>query len=311
MIWKTFLSCVLGLLTSSAWAQSTGSIQGQLTGDGGAPISFANIVIEGTQVGARSDDQGRFTLSEVEAGEKILVITSIGYETVRQPVQVGAGETKQMEVVCKLAPLQLEGVTVTAEKRKEELQKVPLAVTAVNAKRIDGLQISNINELGRITPNFRTYDDGGGAFPLISTRGITTIDNTPVVGVYIDDVPLFNTLSFPSYFGDLERIEVLKGPQGTLYGRNSIGGVINIISKKPTNYTRGYVSAGYGNLNQYNFQAGISAPIVKDKLFARLNVGTTARDGYIENTFLENTDLLGREVYTGNLRLTYLPNARW
>jgi iron complex outermembrane receptor protein len=86
---------------------------------------------------------------------------------------------------------------------------------------------------------------------------------------------------------------------------------MNIISKRPTNSTSGFVTAGYGNLNQYEVQAGISAPIVKDKLFFRINGGTTGRDGYIENTFLNNTELLGRKVYNGNARLTFLANEKW
>jgi len=311
MIRQYLLIGIMLLLGIASYAQSNGSIQGNLKGEDGEPISFANILIKGTEIGTSSDTKGNFGFDNVAPGNYVLVISAIGYEKLEHPITVKAGEVCIANCVCKAAALQLQSVTVTAEKREDELQRVPLSVTAVDAKKIEALQISNTNEIGRITPNFRTYDDGGGIFTLVSTRGILTIDANPIVGVYVDDVPLFNTFSFPSYFGDIDRIEVLKGPQGTLYGRNSIGGVMNIISKKPTNYTRGFVTAGYGNLNQYEVQAGISAPIIKDKLFFRINGGTTERDGYIENTFLNNTELLGRKVYNANARLTYLANDKW
>ena len=203
----------------------------------------------------------------------------------------------------------LPTLTVTAQKREETLQKVPIAVASIDNTKTEELQISNINEVGRISPNFKSYDDGGGAFPMIASRGIFTIDEVPVVGVYVDDVPLFNTTSFPSLLTDVERIEVLRGPQGTLYGRNTLAGAINVITKHPTNQTKGFASFGYGNLNQIEASAGVSTSLIEDKLFARISGSSSFRDGYIENTFLETNDLLGRQQYGGNLRLTYLPSS--
>ncbi|RKU35653.1 TonB-dependent receptor, partial [Candidatus Poribacteria bacterium] len=110
----------------------------------------------------------------------------------------------------------LPTLTVTAQKREEVLQKVPIAVASIDSTKTEELQISNINEIGRISPNLKAYDDGAGLFPLIASRGLFTIDEVPVVGVYVDDVPLFTTTSFPTLLTDIERIEVLRGPQGTL-----------------------------------------------------------------------------------------------
>lgn len=303
-----------GLLWASAIsviAQETGSISGTVESSEGESLAWVNVLIKGSNKGTTTDALGQFFIDMVVPGEHTLSISAIGYEDLEAQIQVDAGKVYTGSFTCKRDYLGLAPITITAEKRADELQRVPLSVAAVDAQKIQSLQISNLNELGRITPNFRTYDDGGGIFTMVSTRGILTISNFPIVGVYVDDVPLFNTFSFPSYFADLERIEILKGPQGTLYGRNSMGGVINIVSKKPTNTTRGYATVGYGNLNQYEVQAGVSTPLVKDKLFLRVNGGITARDGYIENTFLDNTDLLGREVYTGSLRLTYYPHSNW
>ena len=204
----------------------------------------------------------------------------------------------------------LPTLTVTAQKREEVLQKVPIAVASIDSTKTEALQIGNINEVGRISPNLKSYDDGGGAFPMIASRGIFTIDEVPVVGVYVDDVPLFNTSSFPTLLADVERIEVLRGPQGTLYGRNTLAGAINVITKYPTNQTKGFVSFGYGNLNQIEASAGVNTSLIENKLFARINGSSTFRDGYIENTFLNTDNLLEHEQYSGNLRLTYLPSSR-
>ncbi len=200
--------------------------------------------------------------------------------------------------------------TVTAQKREELLQKVPIAVSSIDSIKIDALQVSNINEVGRISPNFKSYNDGSGLYTMIASRGIFTIDVVPVVGVYIDDIPLFNTSAFPSVLSDIERIEVLRGPQGTLYGRNTLAGAINIITKTPTNETTGFASVGYGNLNQIEADAGVSLPLVDNVLFSRFGVSARLRDGYIENTLLETDNLLEHQRYGGNLQLTYLPSDK-
>ncbi len=215
-----------------------------------------------------------------------------------------AQETEDTEEEIYKLPTQ----TVTAQKREEALQKVPIPVAAIDSAKTEQLQIDSINEIGRISPNFKSYDDGGGLYPMITSRGIFTIDEIPVVGIYVDDVPLFNTISFPTLLTDIERIEVLRGPQGTLYGRNTLGGAINVITRKPTNQMNGYATFGYGNLNQIEARAGIGLPLIEDQLFLRLSAGSNLRDGYVKNTILQTDDLLEYTEYGGNLRLTYLPN---
>ena len=103
-------------------------------------------------------------------------------------------------------------------------------------------------------------------------------------------------------------MKCLRGPQGTLYGRNTLAGAINVITKQPTNQTKGFASFGYGNLNQIEVNAGISTPIIEDKFFVRLSADSKFRNGYVENTFLKTDNLLEFRQYGGNLRLTYLPS---
>ncbi|MEM7373673.1 MAG: TonB-dependent receptor [Bacteroidota bacterium] len=312
MKYSYFLFLIFGssFFTNISAQSNTGTLAGTIADENGEALIGATIFVGDKAYATISNEYGSFHIADIPAGTYSLTSNYIGYLPTKQEVEIRAGEFTRIRISCSTNNLELETIMVTAEKRSEALQNVPLSVTAVDAKEVKSLQISNINQIGRISPNFLTFDDGGAWFPLVSTRGVVTIDDSPIIGVYVDDVPFYNISSFPSYFGDIERIEVLKGPQGTLYGRNSIGGVMNIVSKRPTNELKGYVSAGYGNLNQYDFQAGISAPLVKDKLFIRLSGGATARDGYVQNLF-DSTQVLGREVYSGNLRLTYLPSTQW
>ncbi|MEL6803338.1 MAG: TonB-dependent receptor, partial [Bacteroidota bacterium] len=248
-------------------------------------------------------------LLNVPAGAHTVKISTVGFATHTQTVEItGALE---LEVVLTEEVLALRSVVVTATKREVEAQRIPSTISVLDATAIADYQIDNINEVGRAVPNFRTYDDGGGIFPLVAVRGIATISDVPIVGIYVDDVPLFNTASFPSILNNIARIEVLSGPQGTLYGRNSLGGVINIVTHPPTNTVSGFASVEYGSFNQLQANAGINLPLIKDKLFVGLDGTHRQRDGYVTNTFLDQTELLGYNMEGGNIRLKWLMSDQW
>ncbi|MCG7859656.1 TonB-dependent receptor plug domain-containing protein, partial [Flavihumibacter sediminis] len=100
---------------------------------------------------------------------------------------------------------------------------------------------------------------------VVGIRGITTTSYDPAVAVYVDGVNQFSLDTYIPQLNDVERIEVLRGPQGTLYGRNAMGGVINIITKKPSNKTRAFVELTNGNYDQFRYTAGVQTPVVKDR----------------------------------------------
>ena len=294
-----------------AQTTNTGTISGTVTNEQGNAIPFASVFVMETRQGTITDEQGKFKLLGLKPGNYQIQFSAIGFVANQQSVTVMANQTSQVDFKGKVNIKELQVVTVTAQKRSEDLQKVPGALASIDAKKIQNLQISNINEIGRISPNFKSYDDGAGLFPMLTSRGVFTIDDTPVVGVYIDGVPLFNTASFPASLTDVQRIEVLRGPQGTIYGRNTLAGAINIITQKPNNQIKGFVSAGYGNLDRFTLEGGIGLPLVKDKLFARMSGRYDTRGGYIENTFLQTNDLLARRMGSGNLKLIFYPNEHW
>ncbi|WP_234572465.1 TonB-dependent receptor [Rhodohalobacter sp. 614A] len=295
--------------TSVGFAQT--SITGEVTDSSGKPLPGVSIQVLNSTIGAVTNSQGSYELLHVPAGNQKIRASFIGFAAQTKEIDIDA-DSRKVNFRLSENVLELQELVVTAQKREEELQKVPIAVASIGEQRAEDLQISNLNEIGRISPNFMTYDDGVGIFSMVASRGIFTIDEKPTVGVYVDDVPLFSTYSFPAALTNIERIEVLRGPQGTLYGRNTLAGVINIVTKKPTNTAGGYIKAGYGSLNQFNVNAGTHLPLVDDKLFALIGGGFTTRDGYVENAAIpDSEDLLSHERINGNMKLSWLPSNKW
>jgi len=199
----------------------------------------------------------------------------------------------------------LEEIVVTAEARAENLQDVPVAVTAFSAQDIADAGIESTADFIALTPNV-SFDDSftiGNSF--VAIRGVAQINNADSpVAIVVDGVPQNNQKQFKMDLYDIERIEVLKGPQGALYGRNAIGGAINIVTKAPSEEFEGFVSLGTGNGGSNKIQASISGPIAEDKLFFRLSGSYKESDGLIDSTFLgtevdffESTDFRGKLIW--------------
>ncbi len=292
-----------------AMAQSTVAITGEITAQDGEPLVGATIQLLNTPIATISDANGQYTLSSIEPRVYFVSVTYLGYENKQQQINV-ASEDINLNFTLTQVPTQLNEIVVTANRRLEDIQKTASAVSAIGSKQIEQLQVEQFTELNSIAPNFRILDDGGtGDATVISSRGIATFDIVPSIGLYVDDVPYFTTFAFPLSLSDLAQIEILRGPQGTLYGRNAMAGVIKITTKAPTNKLSGYASTGLGNLNRQVFSAGINLPLVKDKLFFRGNINYTNRDGFVENT-VTGEKLQNRQTLDSNLRLRYNASDR-
>ncbi|MGD1850108.1 MAG: TonB-dependent receptor domain-containing protein [Cyanophyceae cyanobacterium] len=204
-------------------------------------------------------------------------------------------------------------IIVTAEKRPEDLQDVPLGVTALTEQDIEDADITSLEEISRNTPNFSFFPSGNRFFSLYSIRGISngsSLANRDPIDFYIDGVPTglvaFTNLDLP----DLERVEILRGPQSVLYGRNALAGVVNIITRKPTNEFEVTGSGQYGNFDDLDFRASVSGPIIDDELFFRLSGSYGSRDGYVRNTFLDQ-DIDYQSGWTGRAQLRWVPSEEW
>lgn len=204
----------------------------------------------------------------------------------------------------------LEEVIVTARRQSENLQTVPLAVSAFNADDLFARQILDLGQLQSHVPNLSLHA-GDAANAVIYLRGVGQIDsisfNDPGVGVYVDDIYMGRAQGSFLDVMDPARIEVLRGPQGTLYGRNTIGGAVKFVSARPTNEVEGYVEAAYGNYNQFRAKATLSGPLVEDVLMMKAAVAHNSRDGYTQNLF-DGEDDFDKETNSWRVSTLLTPN---
>ena len=180
----------------------------------------------------------------------------------------------------------LEEVVVTAQKREENLQNTPIAITAITESTIDDLDIANVVDLAGLAPNVHIINTpSNNTSATIAMRGGTTINPAitwePTVGMYLDGVYLGKGQGSIFDVVDLERVEILRGPQGTLYGRNTLGGAINLISKKPSGAgASAKVTIGNYGLKQTQFIADYE---IGENIFTKVVINNKKRGGYVKN----------------------------
>jgi iron complex outermembrane receptor protein len=214
-------------------------------------------------------------------------------------------------VICSAAVAEeaLEEITVTAQKRTERLSDVPLSITATTGEQLAKQGISSATDLERVVPGFAYQKSTYGA-PVFAIRGIGVYDTfvgiSPTVTVYVDQVPLPYLVMTQAAGLDLERLEVLKGPQGTLFGQNSTGGAINYIAAKPTKDLRMGADASYGRFNEFDADAFISGPLT-NTLSARLSVRRESRGDWQKSESRPGDELGKRDFTATRLLVDWQP----
>lgn len=200
------------------------------------------------------------------SGGRLLVLAGAILLATQAPTTLAAQAAEEEAVLPKL--------TVTAQKREEQAQDVAVALTPLTGKDLEERGITNINQLQYQVPNLEIDPAYGSSQTLFRIRGIGLRDyasnNTSTVGVYIDEVAYPFPVQSQGLLFDLDRVEVLRGPQGTLYGRNSTGGAVNFISRRPTKEFEGEIKAGYASNDRSNLQGFLSGPLT-DNLRGRFS----------------------------------------
>ncbi|MFG6095161.1 TonB-dependent receptor [Leptothoe sp. ISB3NOV94-8A] len=204
-------------------------------------------------------------------------------------------------------------IVVTAEKTSEVVQDVPISLTVLTEDELEDGDITTLDGIAGNTPNFSSFSaTGSRSFTFYSMRGLSNqnFGSRDPVAFYVDDVPYdygsFLDLDLP----DLQQVEVLRGPQNTLYGRSSQAGVVNIITRKPTNELSFNGALGYGSEENLDLQAGVSGPIIEDELFYRLSGSFERRDGFYDNSFLDE-EFDEKSGGTGRAQLRWTPTDAW
>lgn len=295
------------MLFISAAAQSQ-SLSGKIINENSSPVSNANIHLLNTNFGTTTDAQGNYQFSNLPKGKYTVVVSAIGYAEIDKEININQSNAI-INFQLHNSMVQLDAVVVTAEKKEELLQKTPVSITALSSKQVQDYQLWNSKDLTAVSPNLFSSNSGDER-NVTSIRGIVTTSYDPAVATYIDGVNQFSLDTYIATLFDIDRIEILRGPQGTLYGRNAMGGVINIITKKPTNTTEGFAEASLGNYNLQRYSAGISTPLIKNKLFFGAAAMFDKRNGYYKNEF-NNTSFDKQNGITGNYYLRFLPTERW
>jgi len=228
---------------------------------------------------------------------------------VRGEDRAPAAQTHLAEAAPVRAAASVETVVVTSSKIKGDIQTVPIAITALSQEQLTSRQIAGGPDLVKEVPNL-TFTKTNFTGYSISIRGIGTqaisVSTDPAVAVALNDIPFIRNHFFEQEFYDVNQVEVVRGPQGTLYGRNATAGVVNVISAKPTDQFEAMLSADWGNYSNRRYEGMVNIPLVDDRLDIRVAGEWTKRDGYTTN---ENTGnpVDGRDLWSSRVTIGWKP----
>ncbi len=263
--------------TVTGKAMGVNTVNGKVTDEKGEALPGVVVRCAGQNV--QTDINGEFHVS-VNPGEK-LTFTYIGYNTVTR-----SADDNHLNVVMKEDSQTLGEVIVTTQKKKQSNLEIPVAVSAVTGSVMDKLNLHQMDDVAQFTPGVQIQMQSPNN-PGYVIRGVTSDDGAayaqPRVSVFMDGVSTSRSRGSAVELFDLERVEVAKGPQGTLFGRGAEIGGISIIRHKPVDELTGEISMNYGTYNQRQVTGFINTPIIKEKLANRFAFDYDARDGFIKN----------------------------
>lgn len=298
---------VLGSI-ACAWGQNRGSLSGKITDAQSQAVAGVTVRLINSPYGTATDANGSYSISEIPPGDYTLQVTAVGFASQRRNITVGPS-TETIDIQLEESTTQLDAVIVTAQKQEEDVQKVPFTVNTITSRQVEQYRLWNSRDITAIVPNLYSADPGDNR-NVTSIRGIATTSYDPAVATYIDGVNQFGLDTYVAQLFDVERIEVLSGPQGTLYGRNAMAGVINIITKQPGNTVTGFGEINIGGYGQQRYAAGFRTPLVKDKLYFGVAGVYDRSDGFYDNVY-NNSDFDKKHSVIGNYYLRFHPNSKW
>ncbi len=304
----SFFLILLTFLNLNAKSQTI--LSGKITTTKNLPVSNASIYVLNSNIKSISDSNGLFKIKLPAAGNYQLEINHFNFASIHPVLKIENNKNNYTaNFILEASMNTLDEIIVTAQKKEELIQKIPASITAINTKQVSGFNLWSTKEITGIIPNLYSADPGDGR-DVTSVRGIATSSYDPTVTTYIDGVNQFSLDTYIPTLFDIERIEVLRGPQGTLYGRNAMGGVINIITKQPNNTSTGFADIAIGNYNKKRITAGLKTPLLKDKLFFGASLLSDKRDGFYTNKFTKSS-YDNQNGLSGNYFLKYIISKRW
>ncbi|MCE7059497.1 TonB-dependent receptor [Dyadobacter sp. CY343] len=280
-----------------------------LDGSSGEPLVGATVSIKGTTNGSTTDAAGNFSLITGQRLPFTLIVTYVGY--IKKEVNVTA---TNVEITLDANTNQLEDVIISSRRRQESAQEVPIPISIIRGSAAEDAGAFNVNRLKELVPTVQLYVSNARNTTLNirglgSTYGLTNDGIDPGVGFYVDGVYYARPAATALDFIDIERIEVLRGPQGTLFGKNTTAGAFNITTRGASFDPGGSFELSYGNFGYVQAKGSFTGPISK-KLAARISFTGTQRNGlfYNEHTQLpindiNNIGVRGQFLYTPNSKV--------
>jgi iron complex outermembrane recepter protein len=302
---------IILLTPVAAFAQLTGRVVNERS----QGVPFASVSVKNAPGGTSTDSVGRFSIPLPEKYPFTLVVTSVGYRP--GELTVKSNEANDLLVVLQ-ALYQQDTVIITSRRRREVLQDVPIPISVIGGGQIDDAGAFNVTRVKEVVPSVQMYtsnprNTGVNIRGIGSPFGLTNDGLDPGVGFYIDGVYMARPAIATLDFIDVEQIEVLRGPQGTLFGKNTTSGAFNITTRKPGFKPGGTFEVSYGNYGFVQAKASVTGPLTK-KIAGRFSFSGTQRDGTVYNertqqyiNDINNLGLKGQLLYkpSDNVAVTF------
>jgi iron complex outermembrane receptor protein len=302
-------ACLLVVGVDGASAQPAGRLAGVVRDATGSVIPGVTVTVAGPALGAPrtvvTDEHGQYALDSLPEGRYLVTATFSGFKPQMNAVQVGTGGAT-LDIMLAVSSV-TERTSVTATKTgAADIQSTPVAITVLPARTIEQLGVERVEGLAGLVPTVTVSQTTGGS-PLLTIRGIGSNSQgtgaDPSSTIHLDGVYLGRSAMSSVDLLDVERIEVLRGPQGTLYGRNSVGGTINIVTRQPTNVFETDVRLTAGDYDKLRAEGAVRGPLVKNKVMGGFAFLRGTRDGFVRDLDHPDHSLGSEDTWAGRGQL--------
>lgn len=303
---RSLMLCVMVSFQTILFAQSNFKVTFHIAEANGNLIQNPSIRFLNNPFIAKSESD-KLVFNNIPKGTYTIIIEAENFATIVETININ--NNLDLHRNLSSSTTTLDDIVVSAEKKEVNYFKLGSSATVLDAKQVRNMRIWEISDLSGVSPNFSLSHSGDNR-NVTGMRGIVTTSYEQAVATYIDGVAQFSLDTYIPQLNEIESIEILRGAQGTIFGRNALGGVINITTKKPVNRSSAYVDIQSGNNGQERYAAGFKTPLIKNKLFLGLNYLHDNRNGYYNNNFTQSAYDKQNQNLAG-LQLKYLLDENW
>jgi iron complex outermembrane recepter protein len=311
--WIGRVACLIALVSVVASAQTGGQLSGAVRDTTGSVLPAVMVTVTGAALTAPrtvvTDEHGEYVVDALSTGRYLVTAAFSGFESSSSEIEVGATPA-MLNLVLAVSSL-AERVTVTATRTgASDVQSTPAAITVLQDRTLEELGAETIEALAGVVPAVTISQHTGLAQVTIRGIGTNSTFGDPSSTVHLDGVYLGRPAMVFADFLNIERVEVLRGPQGTLYGRNSVGGTINIVTRQPTNTLETSLRLTAGNYHKLRAEGAVSGPLIKNKVMGNFAFLRGTREGFVHDLDHPDHSLGSEDTWAGRGRLRIVLGAQ-